>query len=105
MKAFFAPEPGIPVPAVCIPPGARLVLMDITEQLQDEIAVGRVEEVTFTQITAAPNAYRDAIRFRSGCEIQLQKLREGQRVRVVAPGPNAQNERVAAAERLAVERR
>lgn len=95
-KAFFAPERGIPVPAVCIPPGARLVLMDIPEQMQDEIGVGRVEEVTFTQITAAPNSYRDAVRFRNSREVLLQKLREGQRLRVLSLGPDSQDHTVGA---------
>jgi hypothetical protein len=39
--------------------------------------------VTFTQITAAANTYRDAVRFTNGREVRLQELREGQRVRVL----------------------
>ncbi len=39
------------VPAVCIPPGARLVLWDIPKNLQREFGVGEVEEVQFVQIT------------------------------------------------------
>ena len=41
------------------------------------------EEVVFTQITAAANSYRDAVRFRNGREVRLQELREGQKVRVL----------------------
>src|SRR5436305_14441711 len=40
------------VPAVCVPPGARLRLADIPAKLQLEVNVGPVEDVTFTQITA-----------------------------------------------------
>ncbi len=69
--------------AVCIPPGARLRLRDIPQRLQQEVGVGPQEEVTFTQITAAANAYRDAVRFPHGRVIRLQELREGQRVRVL----------------------
>jgi hypothetical protein len=71
------------VVAVCIPPGASLRVWDIPEYLQREIDVRRTEEVTFTQITASPFRYRDAIRFRNGGQILLQRLEEGQRVRVL----------------------
>jgi hypothetical protein len=84
LKVLFAPPEAESVTAVCIPPGARLLLMDIPERLQDEIGVGRVEEVAFTQISAETNSYRDAVRFRSGCALLLQRLHEGQRVRVLS---------------------
>ncbi len=83
VREFFNPPKTEPVPAVCIPPGARLELHDIPARLQHEIAVGPSELVTFTQISAAVNSYRDAVRFRNGREVRLQELREGQRVRVV----------------------
>src|SRR5688572_20484504 len=37
--------------AVCIPPGARLLLRDIPERIQREIGVNAEEEVVFTQLT------------------------------------------------------
>lgn len=80
---FFNPPKTEPVPAVCIPPGARLELQDVPVRLQHELGVGPVEEVTFTQISAAVNSYRDAVRFANGREVRLQELREGQRVRVL----------------------
>ena len=80
---FFNPPVRQRVPAVCIPPGARLRLGDIPERLQRELQVGPEEEVTFTQITAAVNTYRDAVRFSNGRQIRLQELREGQRVKVL----------------------
>jgi len=83
LKEFFQPPENDPVPAVCIPPGARLRLEDIPVRLQTECAVGPVEEVTFTQISAAAHTYRDAVRFPNGCQVRLQELREGQRVRVL----------------------
>jgi len=83
VKQFFNPPRPEPVPAVCIPPGARLQLQDIPVRLQHEFGVGPVEEVTFTQISAAVNSYRDAVRFCNGRTIRLQELREGQRVRVL----------------------
>lgn len=83
VKEFFQPPESEPVPAVCIPPGARLRLDDIPAQLQKECCTGPVEQVTFTQISAAAHSYRDAVRFPNGREVRLQELREGQRVHVV----------------------
>jgi len=82
LKAFLtggAPQ----TVAVCIPPGARLLLGDIPETLQNTLIVGPAEEVTFTQLTATPHMYRDAFRFKNGAELLLQRLSEGQRVKVL----------------------
>jgi hypothetical protein len=83
VKDFFNPPRTAPVCAVCIPPGARLRLSDIPVSLQREFGVGAVEDVTFTQITATVNSYRDAVRFGNGREVRLQELREGQAVTVL----------------------
>jgi hypothetical protein len=83
VKEFFDPQESQSVPAVCIPPGANLILHDIPVKLRKELDVGRDEDVTFTQTSAAPNTHRDAVRFKGGREVRLQELREGQRVEVV----------------------
>ena len=83
LKELFNPARQTPVPAVCIPPGARLRLQGIPARLQSELGVGPVEDVTFTQITAAVNSYRDAVRFTNGRELRLQELREGLSVKVL----------------------
>ena len=70
-------------PAVCVPPGARLILHDVPERLQHNLTVGPIEEVTFVQLSATPYHYRDAVRFSNGREIRLQELSEGMRVRVL----------------------
>ncbi len=75
------------VPAVCIPPGARLVLHDIPRRLQRELNVGEIEPVTFAEISAEVNTYRDAIRFENNRRILLQALEPGQRVMVVSMTP------------------
>jgi hypothetical protein len=86
VKEFFDPPAARPVPAVCIPPGASLRLSDISTKLQGELGIGPAEDVTFTQLTAAANTFRDAVRFSNGREILLQRLREGQRVVVLCLG-------------------
>ena len=84
LKAAVVP-PRLPeVPAVCVPPGATLRLIDIHASLRHELGVDAEETVTFTQTTAMANTYHDAIRFRTGRQILLQVLREGQRVRVLS---------------------
>jgi hypothetical protein len=40
LKDFFDPPRAEPVPAVCIPPGARLRLEDIPARLQNDLGVG-----------------------------------------------------------------
>jgi hypothetical protein len=71
-------------PAVCIPPGARLLLRDIPEKLQQQLGVVGTEEVTFAQLSATPYRFRDAVRFSNSQEILLQKLHCGQRVEVLS---------------------
>ena len=77
------PPSSLPVCAVCIPPGAQLLLKDMPARLREGLGVTESETVTFTQITAAPNTYRDSVRFANGHVVRLQDLREGQRVRVI----------------------
>jgi hypothetical protein len=67
-------------PAVCVPPGARLLLRDIPKDLQQQFGVGGTEDVTFVQVSATSYQFRDAVRFRNGREILLQKLQCGQQV-------------------------
>jgi len=83
IRAFFDPLAAPGVCAVCLPPGARLVIRDIPPRLQQQWGVCDREEAVFTQISAAVNTYRDAVRFSGGREVRLQEFREGMRVRVV----------------------
>jgi hypothetical protein len=71
-------------PAVCVPPGARLLLRDIPKDLQRQFDVQAIEEVTFVQMSAEAYEYRDAVRFGNGREVLLQRLRCGQRVEVLS---------------------
>ena len=80
LRRFFNPPNAHAVCAVCIPPGAILLLRDIPAKLQNQVGVGSDETVVFTQASAAVDHYRDAVRFRGGLEVRLQDLREGQRV-------------------------
>jgi hypothetical protein len=74
------------LPAVCVPPGARLRLYDISEDLQRRLGVGAVEEVTFIEQSLEAFTYRDGVRFANGREILLQQLTCGQRAEVMSLG-------------------
>jgi hypothetical protein len=87
-------QPDKRTPAVCVPPGARLILKDIPKGLQRELGVGEVEEVKFVEVSAEVNTYRDAVRFKNGCQLLLQALREGQRVTVLSLAPEEVEEPV-----------
>jgi hypothetical protein len=90
-ELFFLPEPP-QTPAVCIPPGAHLVLHDVPASLQKQLRVGAAEEVTFLQTSALENRHRDAIRFRTGHTLRLQELTVGQRVQVLDLGNSLEEE-------------
>jgi hypothetical protein len=77
-------QPNKRILAVCVPPGARLLLKDIPKGLQRELEVGEVEEVKFVEISAEVNTYRDAVRFKNSRQLLVQALREGQRVKVLS---------------------
>jgi hypothetical protein len=83
LKNFLNPADTPSVPAVCIPPGAHLLVQDIPAKLQRECGIQKDVEAVFTQITATVNSFRDAVRFPNGLEVLLQRFAEGQRVRVL----------------------
>ena len=74
------------LPAVCVPPGARLRLYDIPEDLRRRLDVGAVEEVSFIEQSLEAFTYRDGVRFANGREILLQQLTCGQRAEVLSLG-------------------
>ena len=76
------------VTAVCIPPGARLILQDIPAQLQKRLGVGATEDVTFTQRTVEAFTHRDAVRFGNGRKVLLQELERDQRAVVISLDPD-----------------
>jgi hypothetical protein len=80
LRQVFSPDS---TPAVCVPPGARLLLRDIPERIQQALNVGSVEEVTFVEQSADVFRYRDAVRFANGRETLLQHLACGQSVLVL----------------------
>ena len=85
LKIFLdPPNQSASAPAVCIPPGAHLIVRNIPADLQRRCRVSDEETAVFTQISSEFNSYRDAVRFHSGCQVRLQDLREGIGVQVLS---------------------
>lgn len=72
------------VAAVCVPPGARLLLKNIPADLQRRWNIGDEEKAVFVQLSAAENTYRDAVQFGRGTQVRLQELRDGMLVQVIS---------------------
>jgi|SRR5665213_2147443 len=78
--------PSYPVTAVCIPPGAQLMLKNIPADLQRRWQIAAEESAFFVQTSHNVNNYRDAVQFYNGKQALLQNLREGIRVEVLSLG-------------------
>jgi len=70
--------------AVCIPDGAKLMIHGISPKLQEAHGLHSAESVTFRQLSADAQTYRDAVEFKNGVKLRLQDLEEGQSVEVLA---------------------
>ena len=86
--------PSIPRPAdfsrvcaVCVPPGALLILKDISTRMQKDLGVGPEEGGTFIQTSLDEFRHRDAIQFANGSVIPLHHLERGQRVAILSLVP------------------
>lgn len=72
------------VPAICVPPGALLILRDVPREMQDQFGLRESEIVEFSQTGMDANRHRDAFRFPRGQEVLLQRLKPGLRVTVLS---------------------
>jgi hypothetical protein len=73
-----------PIPPVCVPPGAHLILKGIPGAIQQRYGLQDEEGALFVQISAGVSGYRDELRFNNGVQIRLQELRAGQLVEVLS---------------------
>jgi hypothetical protein len=73
--------------AVCVPPGARLLIAEVPKTTQPACGLFELESVEFTQLSEKSYAYRDALRLPGGETVLLQRLPEGLRVTVMALAP------------------
>jgi len=73
--------------AVCVPPGAQLLVSAVPKNARVGLEMLELETVVFTQISERSYAYRDALRLPDGEEMLLQKLPEGLRITVMSLAP------------------
>jgi hypothetical protein len=89
--------------AICIPPGAQLLLIHVPRSVQMSFDIGVSSVVVFTELPGRSYSYRDAILLPNGTRVLLQDLPEGLHALVlsISPEPSAksanENEEVYAA--------
>lgn len=76
--------------AVCIPPGARLLISEVPVAAKPFWGGLEKQFINFTQLSERSYAYRDALRLPHGETVLLQKLPEGLRATVMALTPEAE---------------
>jgi len=88
LRNFFLepPHPSVQTCAICVPPGATLLVKNVPADLQRRWRVGADEEVRFVQISADENRYRDSLQFKDRRKVLLQELREGMCLQVMSLG-------------------
>src|ERR1700730_13467775 len=73
--------------AICVPPGARLILKGILPLMQGDFRLGPEEGGKFIQTSFDALRHRDAIQLANGRVIPLQLLGEGQRIEILSLVP------------------
>ena len=74
LKNFIEADDSAAAPAVCIPPGAYLIVRGIPADLQKHWRISQAEPAVFVQTSAEVDQYRDAVCFHNGCQVRLQDL-------------------------------
>ncbi len=87
MKQWLLGPGALRVPAVCVPPGARLLLSELPKKVQTSLGVGPSETVVFTEISDRSYSYRDALLLPDGTRVLLQDLPEGLHAVVLSMSP------------------
>jgi hypothetical protein len=65
------------------------MLHGIGSKLRDGYGLGTSEVVTFRQLSAEAQTYRDAVEFSNGMRIRLQELDDDQRLDVLTLAPDS----------------
>lgn len=89
MKAWLLPSRSTQLPAICIPPGTRLLLGDVPQTVQASLCVGSAEVVVFTEVSGRSYSYRDAVLLPNGTRVLLQDLPEGIHAIVLFTSPES----------------
>lgn len=89
IKAWFLPQRSTRPPAICIPPGASLLLGDVPPPVQASLCIGSAEVVVFTEVSSQSYSYRDALLLPNGTRVLLQDLPEGLHAVVLFTSPES----------------
>ncbi len=77
------------IPAICVPPGTRLLLSDIPEAIQSSLCIEPSEIVVFTEVQSPSCRYRDALLLPNATRVLLQDLPEGIHALVLGALPDS----------------
>lgn len=77
------------VPAICIPPWARLLLTNVPQSAQESLRIGPSETAVFTEISSRSYSYRDTLILSNGTQVLLQDLAKGTRAVVLSLSSDA----------------
>lgn len=89
---WMLPRKQCGITAVCIPPGARLLISEVPLTAKPYSGALELKAVDFTQLSERSYAYRDALRLPDGETVLLQKLPEGLRASVLQMAPDEEHE-------------
>jgi hypothetical protein len=89
VKDLFRGRAPVSFPAICVPPGTRLLLSDLPVTVQKSLYVEPSETVIFTQISERAYSYRDALLLPNGTRVLLQDLPEGIHALVLSMSPES----------------
>lgn len=87
LKEWILPMRPATLPAICIPPGAALLITDIPVKVQERLCIGPTEVAVFTEVSARAYSYRDALELPNKTHVLLQDLTEGIRAIVLSLSP------------------
>lgn len=89
VKTLLSPRRCPGLPAICMPPGSRLLLTDVPKQVQTRLCIEESEIAIFTELSSKSYSYRDALLLPNGTRVLLQDLPEGIQATVLStsPGP------------------
>jgi hypothetical protein len=77
MKDWLLQRPAPECCAVCVPPGARLLLSDVSRNVQKSLRIAPSEVAVFIELSDRSYTYRDALVLPNGTRVLLQDLPAG----------------------------
>lgn len=94
LKEWIWPRRPARVCAICVPPGAHLLLVDVPRNVQAHLRIRPSELVVFTEVSGRSYSYRGALVLPNGTRVLLQDLPEGIHALVLSMSPDPAGERV-----------